>query len=66
MRTTLNIDDILLRDAMKATGVREKTKLVHLGLEELVHDAAYKRLAQLRGTVKDASAAPRKRYGPSR
>jgi hypothetical protein len=35
MRTTLNIDDSLLRNAAKLTGVKEKTSLVRLGLEAL-------------------------------
>lgn len=66
MRTTLNLNDTILRDAIKATGVQEKTKLVHLGLEHLIRDAACKRLAQLHGAIKNATAAPRKRYGLSR
>ena len=36
MRTTLNIDDSLLHDAAKLTGVKEKTSLVRLGLEALI------------------------------
>ena len=36
MRTTLNIDDSLLRNAAKLTGVKEKTSLVRLGLEALI------------------------------
>ncbi|MCK4516117.1 MAG: type II toxin-antitoxin system VapB family antitoxin, partial [Spirochaetaceae bacterium] len=32
MRTTLNIDDTLLTEAARLTGVREKTALVRRGL----------------------------------
>ena len=32
MRTTLNIDDSVLRHAAKLTGVKQKTSLVRLGL----------------------------------
>lgn len=32
MRTTLNIDDRLLKEASRVTGVREKTSLVKKGL----------------------------------
>ena len=35
MRTTLNIDDELIMEARKLTGIKEKTSLVRLGLESL-------------------------------
>jgi Arc/MetJ family transcription regulator len=50
MRTTLNIDDQLLKRAVRLTGVQEKTQLVRLGLEALVSREAAKRLARLGGT----------------
>jgi Arc/MetJ family transcription regulator len=50
MRTTLNIDDQLLRRAVQLTGVQEKTQLVCLGLEALISREAAKRLARLGGT----------------
>jgi len=61
MRTTLNIDDQLLQEAARVTGVEEKTSLVRMGLEALVRREAAKRLAALQGTDHHASAAPRKR-----
>jgi hypothetical protein len=36
MRTTLNLDDDLLAEAQRTTGVKEKTRLLHLGLEALI------------------------------
>lgn len=36
MRTTLNLDDALLEQARKSTGVKEKTRLLHLGLQALI------------------------------
>ena len=36
MRTTLNIEDSLLDQASKMTGIKEKTTLVKLGLEALI------------------------------
>ena len=36
MRTTLNIEDELLKKASKLTGIKEKTSLVKLGLEALI------------------------------
>lgn len=61
MRTTINIDDTLLKAASEATGLTEKTALVRLGLETLVREAAVKRLIALGGTLKDFKAGPRKR-----
>ena len=36
MRTTLNLNDALLEEARRITGIHEKTALVHRGLKELV------------------------------
>ena len=49
MRTTLNIDDSLLNNAAKLTGVKEKTSLVRLGLEALIAKESARRLANLGG-----------------
>ena len=62
MRTTLNIDENIYEQAVKATGVKEKTKLLHMGLEELIRKAAYRQLASLRGAIKNAKAPPRRKY----
>jgi Arc/MetJ family transcription regulator len=50
MRTTLNIDDGLLREAARLTGLTEKTALVRAGLEALIAREAGRRLAALGGT----------------
>jgi Arc/MetJ family transcription regulator len=61
MRTTLNIDEKLLSEASRLTGVVEKTSLVRMGLEALVRKEAAKRLAAMGGTDPSALAAPRRR-----
>jgi Arc/MetJ family transcription regulator len=61
MRTTLNIDDSLLKNAAKLTGVKEKTSLVRLGLETLIAKESARRLADLGGTEKRLRAIPRRR-----
>lgn len=61
MRTTLNIDDRILKEASRLTGVKEKTTLVRLGLEALIARENSKRLARLGGTEKDLSPIPRRR-----
>ena len=61
MRTTLNIDDELLKKASVLTGVHEKTSLVKLGLEALIAQESAKRLAKLGGTEKGLLRIPRRR-----
>jgi len=61
MRTTLNIDDSLLSNAAKLTGVKEKTSLVRLGLEALIAKESARRLANLGGTEKRLRPIRRRR-----
>ncbi len=61
MRTTLNIDLDLLREASRLTGVSEKTALVRLGLQALIAKESAKRLADLGGTEKGLNPIPRRR-----
>lgn len=50
MRTTLNIDDSLLKRAEQLTGISEKTALIRRGLEALIALESARRLAKLGGT----------------
>jgi Arc/MetJ family transcription regulator len=61
MRTTLNIDEQILRWAAEITGVKEKTSLVRMGLEALVSLESAKRLARLGGTEKELQSILRRR-----
>lgn len=61
MRTTLNIDDQILKKASLLTGIKEKTSLVKLGLEALIARESSKRLAILGGTEKGLRNIPRRR-----
>lgn len=61
MRTTLNLDDALLREAATLTGIKEKTALIHLGLNTLIERENAKRLAKLSGTEKEIENIPRRR-----
>ena len=40
MRTTINLDDELVAKAQLYTGVKEKTRLIHLGLKPLIEREA--------------------------
>jgi Arc/MetJ family transcription regulator len=61
MRTTLNIDEALLEEVVRLTGVREKTALVRMGLESLVAHESARRLARLGGSEPQLRAVPRRR-----
>ena len=61
MRTTLIIDDRLLERASELTGIREKTALLHAGLQALIARESAKRLAALGGTEPDIQPIPRRR-----
>ena len=61
MRTTLNLDDELVRRASELTGRTEKSTLVRLGLEALIAQESSRRLAALGGSDPRASSAPRRR-----
>jgi Arc/MetJ family transcription regulator len=61
MRTTLNIDDGLLEQAMEVTGLKEKTAVVHAGLTELIRRDAARRLIAAGGTMPGLKLARRRR-----
>jgi Arc/MetJ family transcription regulator len=65
MRTTLNIDDRLLEEARRVSGLRTKTELVEAGLRALLEKAARERLGALCGKIAVASA-PYRRRGATR
>lgn len=66
MRTTLIPNEELLERARQITGIREKTALVHAGLETLIAREAAKRLAALGGTEPLLRPVPRRRSDPGR
>lgn len=61
MRTTLNIDNDLLKKASILSGIAEKTSLVRAGLKALIAIESSKRLAELGGTEKSLKLIPRRR-----
>jgi hypothetical protein len=66
MRTTLIIDENLFDRASKLTGIRQKTALIHAGLEALIAREAARRLVALGGAEPGARAVPRRRTGTQR
>lgn len=63
MRTTVTLDDDLIAEAQKATGIKERSALIRAGLEGLVQREAARRLARMGGTQPDLVAPPRRRFG---
>jgi Arc/MetJ family transcription regulator len=61
MRTTLNIDDELLAEARRLSGLNEKAALVREGLRALIERESARRLARLGGTEPQLEAVPRRR-----
>jgi Arc/MetJ family transcription regulator len=66
MRTTLIIDDHLLERARLLSGLKEKTAIVHAGLEALIARESAKRLAALGGTDPHLKPVPRRRSRAAR
>ena len=65
MRTTLALDDDLVREAQRLTGTTEKTALVRQALRALIERESAKRLAQLAGSEPDAKPVLRRRAKPA-
>jgi Arc/MetJ family transcription regulator len=64
MRTTVSLDDELLSDAQKLTGLEERTALLREALKALVERESARRLARLGGSEPDLSPIPRRRQDP--
>jgi len=61
MRTTINLDDGLVKKARELCGITEKTALVRRGLEALIALESARRLARLGGTERQLTNVSRRR-----
>jgi Arc/MetJ family transcription regulator len=61
VRTTINLDDDLLGEAQRLTGMRERTALIHEGLRALIERESARRLARLGATGQSLRIPPRRR-----
>jgi Arc/MetJ family transcription regulator len=61
MRTTLILDEALVAEAQRLTGITGKTALVRAGLEALIARESAMRLAALGGSDPRARVAQRRR-----
>ena len=65
MRTTINLDEALLDEAQRVTGLRERTALIREGLKALIERESARRLARLGGSEPDVRPVPRRRVEPA-
>ena len=63
MRTTITLDDKLLESALDYAGVKERSTVLRMALEEFVQRRAELRLKDLKGSMPDFAKAqvPRRR-----
>ena len=61
MRTTIALDDDLMRTAQEFTGVVEKTALIREALKSLIERESSLRLAALGGSMPELEDIPRRR-----
>ena len=61
MRTTVALDDDLIRLAQEFTGVAEKAALLREALKALIERESARRLASLGGTMPKLKNVPRRR-----
>jgi Arc/MetJ family transcription regulator len=64
MRTTIALDDDLIRTAQEFTGMEEKTALIREALKALIERESARRLASLGGTMPGLKPIPRRRPRP--
>ncbi len=63
MRTNIEIDDTLMKDAMKALGVKTKKEAVEIGLKLAKERAARQDLQKMRGKVEFWPGYKKELYG---
>jgi Arc/MetJ family transcription regulator len=59
------LDETLLKRALELTGLKEKTAVVHAGLEALIARESARRLAKLGGAMPHLELTPRRRSTPA-
>ena len=64
MRTTINLDEALLSEAQRMTGLTERTALVREGLKALIERESARRLARLGGSDPELLPILRRRAEP--
>jgi Arc/MetJ family transcription regulator len=66
VRTTLDLDEHLLEEARRLTGIDGKTALIHSGLQELIRRESARMLIALGGTAPNLKPIKRRRALPAK
>src|SRR6266508_421730 len=66
MRTTFNLDEELLGEAQRLTGMTERTAVIHEGLRALIERESARRLARLGASERALRMPPRRRSKAAR
>lgn len=61
MRTTVNLDDELLSEAERVSGIKERAALVNAGIRALIERESARRLARLGGSQPQLEPVRRRR-----
>jgi len=61
MRTTITLDEALLNEAFRVSGIRERTALINEGIRALIERESARRLARLGGSQPKLEPTPRRR-----
>ena len=64
MRTNIDLDDELIREAFELTGIRTKKELVHVALRELIRARTRLSLSALCGKVRFVEGYDPKAHDP--
>lgn len=64
MRTTLTIDDKLVSTALEYAGIKERSVVMRMALEEFVQRRAELRLKELKGSMPEFGKVPVPRRRP--
>lgn len=61
MKTTVDIDDRLLEQAQRLTGLKNRSALIRKGMRALIERESARRLAPLGGSEAQLESVPRRR-----
>jgi Arc/MetJ family transcription regulator len=64
MRTTVNLDENLLNEAQRLTGLTQRAAVLQEGLKALIARESARRLARLGGSEPQIESIPRRRSEP--
>ena len=62
MKTTINVDDELMAQAMRLYDVKTKTRIIEMGLHALIDADRRRRLHDAFGSQPELDRAPRRRF----